>query len=57
MAVTVTTDDDFEFLDPGPHCEMCEWLGAELIEIVRLPEDNDMYLLGDREKCRYRLKL
>lgn len=36
----------------------CERLGAEMIEIVPLPEDNEMYIqLGDREKCRYRLEL
>jgi tagatose 1,6-diphosphate aldolase len=34
-----------------------ERLGAELVEIVPLPEDNDQYARGDREKCRYRLDL
>ncbi len=35
----------------------CERLGAELVEIVALPEDSDMYLSGERLKCRYRLRL
>jgi len=43
--------------DNMPSCRTCERLGAELVEIVRLPEDNDQYLAGDREKCRYRLDL
>ena len=33
----------------------CERLGAHLVEVVPLPPDNDMYLDGEREKCRYRL--
>lgn len=32
----------------------CEWAGGELLEIVDLPEDNNMYQLGERQKCRYR---
>lgn len=35
----------------------CERLGAELVEIVELPEDSDMYRDGERLKCRYRLRL
>jgi predicted acetyltransferase len=35
----------------------CELAGAELIEIVDLPADCDMYADGDRQKCRYRLAL
>ncbi len=35
----------------------CELAGAELVEIVDLPEDNDMYQRGERRKCRYRLDL
>jgi hypothetical protein len=27
-----------------------------LVEIVDLPEDNDMYQKGERRKCRYRLE-
>ena len=43
--------------DNIPSCRTCERLGAELVEIVPLPEDNDQYRRGDREKCRYRLDL
>jgi predicted acetyltransferase len=35
----------------------CERLGAQLIEVVALPADSDMYLDGERYKCRYRLDL
>ena len=35
----------------------CELAGATLIEIVDLPPDNDMYLRGERQKCRYRIDL
>jgi predicted acetyltransferase len=35
----------------------CELLGAEMVEIVPLPQDYDLYLAGEREKCRYRLML
>lgn len=35
----------------------CERLGATLVEIVALPTDNEQYLAGEREKCRYRLDL
>jgi predicted acetyltransferase len=35
----------------------CELAGARLIEIVDLPEDNEMYLRGEHQKCRYRLDL
>jgi predicted acetyltransferase len=35
----------------------CELAGAELVEIVDLPPDCDMYADGDRRKCRYRLSL
>jgi predicted acetyltransferase len=31
-----------------------EDIGGELIEIIDLPENNDMYLRGERQKCRYR---
>lgn len=32
----------------------CERIGAELVEIIDLPEDIDMYQDGERQKCRYR---
>lgn len=35
----------------------CEILGARLIEIVDLPVGHEMYLEGERQKCRYRLDL
>lgn len=35
----------------------CEIAGGEMIEIVDLPEDSDMYLEGERQKCRYRFDL
>ena len=35
----------------------CELAGAQFVEIVDLPEDTDMYLRGERQKCRYRLDL
>jgi len=33
----------------------CEIVGAELVAIVDLPPDSDMYIEGERQKCRYRL--
>jgi predicted acetyltransferase len=33
----------------------CEFAGAEFVEIVDLPSNIDMYLEGERQKCRYRL--
>ncbi len=35
----------------------CELVGAEMVEIVDLPPDNDMYLIGERHKCRYRIDI
>lgn len=35
----------------------CELLGARLVEIVPTPKDSEMYLSGERYKCRYRLDL
>lgn len=35
----------------------CELAGAKLVEIVDLPEYNDMYQEGERQKCRYRIDL
>ncbi|MEO1340098.1 MAG: GNAT family N-acetyltransferase [Cyanobacteria bacterium J06635_13] len=35
----------------------CEIAGGKLIEIIDLPPDNDQYLDGDRQKCRYRFDL
>ena len=33
----------------------CELAGAHFVEIIPLAQDEEMYQLGDREKCRYRL--
>ncbi|MEJ7814523.1 MAG: GNAT family N-acetyltransferase [Rubrobacter sp.] len=35
----------------------CELAGGELVEVVDLPEDTDMYQKGERRKCRYRFEL
>ncbi len=35
----------------------CELLGGEMVEIVDLPPDCDMYQRGERRKCRYRIDL
>jgi tagatose 1,6-diphosphate aldolase len=35
----------------------CELAGFEFVEIVDLPPDTDMYQKGERQKCRYRLRL
>lgn len=35
----------------------CELAGGTLVEVVDLPEDSEMYLSGDRQKCRYRFDL
>ena len=35
----------------------CELAGAELVEIVDLPEDTEMYRKGARQKCRYQVDL
>ena len=43
--------------DNWPSRRTCERLGAELLEIVQLPPEVDMYQEGEREKCRYRLVL
>jgi predicted acetyltransferase len=43
--------------DNYPSRRTCERLGGLLVEIVPLPPDNDMYLDGERFKCRYRIDL
>ncbi len=35
----------------------CELAGGRMIEIVDLPENNEMYQRGERQKCRYRIDL
>lgn len=43
--------------DNWPSRKTCERLGAELVEIVALPPENDQYQEGERQKCRYRWTL
>jgi len=43
--------------DNWPSRRTCEILGCELVEIVALPENTDMYQEGERQKCRYRWDL
>jgi predicted acetyltransferase len=43
--------------DNYPSRKTCEALGCELVEIVDLPEDIDMYQEGERQKCRYKWSL
>jgi predicted acetyltransferase len=33
----------------------CELAGAELVEIIDIPTNEEMYQRGVRQKCRYRL--
>jgi predicted acetyltransferase len=33
----------------------CELAGAEFVEIIDIPSDEEMYQRGIRQKCRYRL--
>lgn len=40
--------------DNKPSRRTCEVLGCELVEIIDLPEDLDMYKRGERQVCRYR---
>lgn len=35
----------------------CELIGGELVDIVDVPIETDMYKEGDRQKCRYRVRL
>ena len=43
--------------DNTPSRRTCQALGAEMVEIVAVPPGCEMYRLGDRSKCRYRLDL
>ncbi len=43
--------------DNWPSRRTCERIGAELTDIIDLPEDLYMYQNGEREKCRYRWRL
>ena len=35
----------------------CEYVGGELLEIVELPEENDMRQRGEKQKCIYKITL
>lgn len=39
--------------DNIPSRKTCENVGAVLLEIVDLPKNNEMYKLGERQKCRF----
>ena len=44
--------------DNWPSRKTCEWAGGQLMEIVELPENNDMRVeAGETEKCIYRFEL
>ena len=44
--------------DNWPSRKTCEWAGGDLLEIVDLPEDNDMRVeAGETSKCIYRFML
>ena len=43
--------------DNIPSRRTCERLGAVLVEIVDVPEDNEHYKRGDTRMCRYRIDL
>ena len=40
--------------DNWPSRRTCELLGCKFVEIVDLKPGNDMYDMGERQKCRYR---
>lgn len=31
----------------------CDYLNSTFLEVVNIPKDNDMYKIGERQKCRY----
>jgi len=35
----------------------CELAGAELVEVIEVPPDEEMYLRGIHQKCRYKLEI
>lgn len=43
--------------DNLPSRRTCEYIGAELLEIVELPEWTEMFRMGKKIKCRYRFDL
>lgn len=59
LIVEVAKAHDMSYLvitcnpDNVPSRRTCEWLGLFLESIVDLPEHNEMYKLGERQKCRF----
>jgi tagatose 1,6-diphosphate aldolase len=43
--------------DNLPSRRTCERLGGELTEILDVPPGHPLYLRGERQKCRYRIRL
>ena len=43
--------------DNWPSRRTCERLGAQLVEIVDVPRESDVFQPGSERKCRYRLVL
>lgn len=45
--------------NPGnrPSRRTCERLGGQLLDIVDVPAESDLYKAGDVQKCRYRIDL
>ncbi|MCB0719061.1 MAG: GNAT family N-acetyltransferase [Bacteroidetes bacterium] len=43
--------------DNIPSRRTCEKLGCELLEIVDIPPDHDLYGIGETKKCRFLLNL
>jgi tagatose 1,6-diphosphate aldolase len=43
--------------DNWPSRRTCERLGAELIDIVDVPRESDVFAPGSERKCRYLLAL
>lgn len=43
--------------DNIPSRKTCEKLGLEFKGIIDLPEDNEMYLEGEKQKCLFEWKL
>ena len=33
----------------------CEYIECEFLEIVKLSENSEQYILGEKEKCIYRI--
>ena len=51
--VAITHGMEFMYITCNPSRRTCEKLGLSLQKIIDLPEDNDMYKDGERQKCIY----